>query len=167
MKSAMKSKKTTDPMAPRTRAEELRAEIRRHDYLYYVLDRPALSDDAYDRLYRELRDLEEKHPEVLTPDSPTQRVGGQALESFPTIEHAAPMLSLDSDNSEASLRHFDERVRKGLGPDAEVSYVLEPKLDGASIELVYRDGLLAHAATRGDGVRGEGVTENARTIAAL
>src|SRR6185295_6657112 len=155
------------PRDPAARAEQLRAEIRRHDHLYYVLDRPAISDEGYDRLFRELRALEEAEPSLRTPNSPTQRVGGAALESFPTVEHAAPMLSLESDNAEAALRRFDERVRKGLGAAATVAYVLEPKLDGASIELVYEEGLLARAATRGDGRKGEGVTENVRTVPAV
>lgn len=146
------------------RIQELREKIRHHDYLYYVKDAPEVSDEQYDRLFRELRALEEEHPGLVTPDSPTQRVAGQAVDSFPTVEHAAPMLSLDSDQSEATLRRFDERLRKGLGPDFEVVYTLEPKLDGASIELVYEDGLLVRAATRGDGRRGEGITENVRTI---
>jgi DNA ligase (NAD+) len=153
--------------SPAERIRRLREEIRRHDFLYYVKDRPAISDEEYDRLFRELKELEETHPELLTPDSPTQRVAGQPVDAFPTVEHAAPMLSLDSDQSEASLRRFDERVRKGLGPDFPVSYVLEPKLDGASVELVYEHGVLARASTRGDGTRGEGVTENVRTIPAV
>ena len=153
----------------RTKAEEriakLRTEIRHHDYLYYVKDSPEVSDEQYDKLYRELVALEEKHPELVTPDSPTQRVAGAPLDSFPTIEHAAPMLSLESDQSEASLRRFDERLRKGLGAGFPVEYILEPKLDGLSVELVYRDGALVQASTRGDGRKGEGITENVRTIA--
>jgi DNA ligase (NAD+) len=146
------------------RVHELREKIRHHDYLYYVKDAPEVSDDQYDRLFRELKSLEEEHPDLVSPDSPTQRVAGQSTDAFPTVEHAAPMLSLDSDQSEASLRRFDERLRKGLGADFEVVYMLEPKLDGASIELVYEDGLLVRAATRGDGRRGEAITENVRTI---
>ncbi|HEX5757704.1 MAG TPA: NAD-dependent DNA ligase LigA [Thermoanaerobaculia bacterium] len=148
------------------RIHALAAAIRHHDYLYYVRDSPEVSDEEYDRLFRELRELEERFPELVAPDSPTQRVAGQPLASFPAIEHAAPMLSLDSDPSEAALRRFDERVRKGLGPDAEVAYTLEPKLDGASVELIYREGRLHQASTRGDGRFGEGVTENVRTIPA-
>ena len=146
------------------RIATLRTEIRHHDDLYYVQDNPSISDEAYDQLYRELVRLEEEHPDLVTPDSPTQRVAGQPLDSFPTIEHAAPMLSLESDQAPESLRRFDERLRKGLGPGAPVEYVLEPKLDGASLEIVYRDGLLVQASTRGDGRRGEGVTANVRTI---
>ena len=149
------------------RIHKLAAAIRHHDYLYYVRDSPEVSDEEYDRLFRELRDLEERHPGLVAPDSPTQRVAGQPLSSFPTIEHAAPMLSLDSDQAEAALRRFDERVRKGLGPEADVAYTLEPKLDGASIELVYREGRLHQGSTRGDGRVGEGVTENVRTIPAV
>jgi DNA ligase (NAD+) len=159
------------PRMTRDRAAEriakLRSEIRHHDYLYYVEDRPAVSDEEYDRLYRELVALEEKFPDLIAEDSPTQRVAGQPLDAFPTVEHAAPMLSLESDQSEASLRRFDERVRKGLGADAGVEYVLEPKLDGLSVELVYRDGALLQASTRGDGRKGEGITANVRTIASV
>ncbi|TNF82709.1 MAG: NAD-dependent DNA ligase LigA [Acidobacteria bacterium] len=149
------------------RVEELRRQIRHHDHLYYVEDSPEVSDEAYDRLFRELKRLEERFPDLLTPDSPTQRVGGEPLDSFSTIEHAAPMLSLDSDPSPEAVERFDERVRKALGPEAEVEYVLEPKLDGASVELVYEDGLLTSAATRGDGLRGEGIIANVKTIAAV
>ena len=146
------------------RLRELRAKIRHHDYLYHVKDAPELADSAYDALYRELKAIEDAHPELVTPDSPTQRVGGQgAFDRFPSVRHAAPMLSLDSDTDEPGLRRFDERVRKGLGQQ-DVRYVLEPKLDGASVELVYEGGTLVRAATRGDGVTGEGITDNVRTI---
>ena len=148
----------------RERITELAAEIRHHDYLYYVKDNPEISDEKYDKLFRELSSLEERFPDLIAEDSPTQRVAGTPLDSFPTIEHAAPMLSLDSDQAEESLRRFDERVRKGLGPGAPIEYVLEPKLDGASLELVYRDGALLQASTRGDGRRGEGITANVRTM---
>jgi len=229
--------------AAAARIAELRHEIRHHDYLYYVRDAPEISDEQYDRLFRELAALEESFPELRTDDSPTQRVAGQPLDGFPTVEHAAPMLSLDSDQDPAALRRFDERLRKALaersaaagaadgaagdgraggpgglggaagagraaeagapggaagaggaaeagapggaagaggavaagaaaaaeeaGRAAAVSYVLEPKLDGASIELVYEQGVLTRASTRGDGRRGEGVTQNVRTIAAV
>jgi len=152
------------------RIAELRREIRHHDYLYYVRDAPEISDEQYDRLFRELAALEETHPELRTTDSPTQRVAGQALAAFPTVEHAAPMLSLDSDQDPASLRRFDERLRKALAehrPGQAVAYVLEPKLDGASLELIYEDGVLTSASTRGDGRRGEGVTQNVRTISSV
>lgn len=149
------------------RIAKLRQAIRHHDYLYYVEDRPAVSDEEYDRLYRELVALEGEFPDLVAEDSPTQRVAGRPVDSFPTVEHAAPMLSLESDQSEASLRRFDERLRKGLGADAPVEYVLEPKLDGLSVELVYRDGTLLQASTRGDGRRGEGITANVRTITSV
>ncbi len=148
------------------RIRELHAVIRHHDYLYYVKDRPEIQDSAYDRLLAELKQLEAGFPDLVTPDSPTQRVGGVALDQFPKVDHASPMLSLDSDQAETALRRFDERVRKGLGV-ASVDYVVEPKLDGASVELVYEDGVLTRASTRGDGAIGEGITENVRTIAAV
>ena len=129
----------------RERAEQLREEIRRHDRAYYLEDRPVVSDAEYDRLFAELLELEESHPELITPDSPTQRVGGAPLEKFDTVRHDAPMLSLDSSQDEALLRRFDERIRDFLG-EASVAYVVEPKLDGLSIELVYEDGGLLRAA---------------------
>jgi len=144
--------------------EKLRGAIRHHDYLYYVKDAPEVSDEEYDRLYHELLALETEHPDLVSPDSPTQRVAGQPLTSLPTVPHLAPLLSLDSDREESALVRFDERVRKGLGPETDIAYVLEPKLDGASVELVYEDGVLLRAATRGDGTKGEGITENIRTI---
>ncbi len=161
--SRQRTESSTESRAAR-RIAELRSEIRHHDHLYYVRDAPEVSDETYDRLYHELLDLEERFPDLRSPDSPTQRVGGQALDEFPTVEHAAPLLSLDSSADEAQLRRFDERVRKALGEDGPVRYVLEPKLDGASVELVYEDGRLARGSTRGDGRRGEGITENLRTV---
>jgi DNA ligase (NAD+) len=152
----------------RTQAEkrirELRTQIRHHDYLYYVKDAPEVSDEAYDALFRDLKQLEEQYPELRTPDSPTQRVAGASLDKFPTVEHAAPMLSLDSGQDTAQLERFDERLRKALGGD--IAYVIDPKLDGASVELVYQDGVLVRASTRGDGQHGEGIIENVRTISA-
>jgi len=146
------------------RVAELRLEIRHHDYLYYVRDAPEISDEAYDALFRELRELEARFPELVTPDSPTQRVAGRALDELPTVRHAAPMLSLDSGPEETQVRRFDERVRKAVADEFPVAYVLEPKLDGASVELVYEEGRLSRGSTRGDGRRGEGVTENLRTV---
>lgn len=147
------------------RASALRAEIQRHNHLYYVEDLPQISDSEYDRLYRRLVALEAAHPSLVTPDSPTQRVGAEPRADLPTIAHAAPMLSLDSTKEEAELRRFDERVRKAVsGP---VSYLVEPKLDGASLELVYEEGLFTRAVTRGNGRSGEGVTENVRTISSV
>jgi DNA ligase (NAD+) len=142
--------------------EALRAEVRRHDYLYHAEARPEISDEAYDRLFRRLKEVEVAFPHLITPDSPTQRVGAEPQDKFDTVKHAAPMLSLDSTQDEAEVRRFDERVRKAV--DGPVRYLLEPKLDGASIELVYENGVLARAVTRGNGREGEGVTENAKTI---
>nr|MDP2496952.1 NAD-dependent DNA ligase LigA [Candidatus Palauibacterales bacterium] len=149
------------------RIEELREQIRRHDYLYYVENRPEISDAEYDRLFRELQELEEAFPGLRSEDSPTQRVGGEPLDELPSVEHTAPMLSLDSGTEPEEVREFHARVLRSLGEEAEVSYVLEPKLDGASVEVVYRDGRLERAATRGDGVTGDAITENVRTIAAV
>lgn len=149
--------------AARARVEKLRAEIRRHDYLYYVLDRPAISDAQYDRLFRELVGLEQQYPALASPDSPTQRVAGAVLPSFPDIAHVAPLLSLESTTDPDAIRRFDERLCREIGR-GKVAYTLEPKFDGLSIELVYQRGRLARASTRGDGVRGEGITENVKTI---
>lgn len=145
------------------RIHELRELIRYNDWLYYVKDAPEISDAEYDRVFKELQALEAAHPEHASPDSPTQRVGGQPAEGFPTVEHLAPMLSLDSDASADAVARFDERLHKAL-PAERVSYVAEPKLDGLSIELVYEDGVLTRASTRGDGRQGEGITENVKTI---
>ena len=146
----------------RRRADRLRAEITRHDRLYHVENRSEISDGAYDRLFRELRAIEEAFPHLLTPDSPTQRVGADPLPELRPARHVAPMLSLDSSEAPEDLRRFDERVRKAV--DGPVEYLVEPKLDGSSLELVYVDGVLDRAVTRGNGVEGERVTENARTI---
>ncbi len=142
---------------------ELRTEIRHHEYLYHVRDRPEISDAEFDKLFAELKQLEERFPDLVTVDSPTQRVGATPLDQFPTIQHAAPMLSLDSAHDEAAVKRFDERIRKSLGAKA-VEYVVEPKWDGASVELVYEDGVFVRASTRGNGLQGEGITENIRTI---
>jgi DNA ligase (NAD+) len=150
--------------AVRRRVERLRAEIRRHDYLYYALDRPAISDAVYDRLFNELKALEARYPSLITPDSPTQRVAGAPLATFPTVRHLAPMLSLDSVTDPDEVRRFDDRIGETSG--GARAYVVEPKFDGVSIELVYRDGRLLRASTRGDGEEGEGVTENVKTIRA-
>ena len=155
------------PLTTVQRLDELRREIRRHDELYYVGPAPAISDQQFDALMRELQALEAAHPELVTPESPTQRVGGRPAEGFETVAHAAPMLSLDNTFDEAELRAFDERVRKGLGAEGPVTYVAELKIDGLSIALTYEDGRLVRGATRGDGVRGEDVTTNVRTIRAL
>ncbi|MFO7546270.1 MAG: NAD-dependent DNA ligase LigA [Trueperaceae bacterium] len=151
--------------------EHLRERIRHHNYRYHVLDDPEVSDAAYDDLVNQLRALEEAHPELVAPDSPTQRVGGAPMSGFDTARHARPMLSLDSSAKEDDLRAFDQRLRKavaGLGHDPDdMRYSLEPKIDGLSIELVYEQGELVRAVTRGDGVSGEVITPNVRTIRAV
>jgi DNA ligase (NAD+) len=155
-------------MEPLTRIEQLRSEIRHHEERYYLHNAPEISDEAFDRLVHELERLEAEHPDLVTPDSPTQRVAGRPSESFATVEHMAPMLSLDNAYDEADLRAFDERVRKGAGlGDTAVPYVAELKIDGLSIALTYENGRLIRGATRGDGVRGEDVTANVRTIRAI
>ena len=136
--------------------EELRAELRRHEHLYYVLDQPAISDAEYDALMGRLRALEERHPELIRADSPTQRVGGKPREGFVKVRHSAPMLSLDNALNEAELRDFDRRVRELLG-GAPFRYVAELKLDGLSMAVHYQDGVLRQAITRGDGVEGEDI----------
>lgn len=156
----------------RKRIEELTDEILEHDRRYYVDDRPSISDAAYDRLLRELQELEGKHPEYRRPDSPTLRVSGGLRAGFKKVRHVAAMLSLDSLMGEDEVREFDARVRKALGTDEglfadTVVYVAEPKYDGLSIELVYEDGVLVRGSTRGDGEVGEDVTENVRTIRAV
>jgi DNA ligase (NAD+) len=158
-------------MDPLTRIDQLRAEIRHHEERYYVHDSPEISDAEFDRLVRELERLEAEYPDLVTPDSPTQRVGGRPVEGFETVAHAQPMLSLDNAYSEEELRAFDERVRRGLGETGaapeSVTYVAELKIDGLSLALTYEDGRLLRGATRGDGVRGEEVTSNVRTIRAI
>jgi DNA ligase (NAD+) len=147
-------------------AETLRAELRRHEHLYYVLDQPEISDAEYDALIRRLREIEEAHPEIETADSPTGRVGGAPREGFAKVRHSAPMLSLDNALNEGELRDFDRRVRELLA-GAEYAYVAELKLDGLSMAVAYEDGRFRQAVTRGDGTVGEDVTENARTIRSL
>jgi DNA ligase (NAD+) len=146
--------------------EQLRQEIREHDYLYYVLNQPKISDRQYDKLFAELKELEKKNPELITPDSPTQRVSGQPLEGFATVRHAVPMLSMDNTYNAEELRAFDERVRKQLG-DTKYDYVVELKIDGVAISLRYEGAGLVTAATRGDGRVGDDVTANVRTIKAV
>ncbi|MDH5786032.1 MAG: NAD-dependent DNA ligase LigA, partial [Chromatiales bacterium] len=145
------------------RAAELREQLRYHNHRYYVLDDPEIPDVEYDRLFRELQGLEAGHPDLVTADSPTQRVGGEALSGFEQVNHTIPMLSLSNVFSDEELNDFDRRVRDGLGID-EVEYCAEPKLDGLAISIRYEDGVLVRAATRGDGATGEDVTHNVRTI---
>ena len=151
---------------PRAEVEKLRKELRRHERLYYVLDQPEISDAEYDALMRQLRELEERHPELAASDSPSQRVGGKPREGFIKVPHSSAMLSLDNALNEAELRAFDSRVRDLLG-GAEYGYVTELKMDGLSMAAHYRAGRFTRAVTRGDGSVGEDVTENARTIRSL
>jgi DNA ligase (NAD+) len=151
-----------------SRIAELRREIRHHEERYYIHNAPEISDEAFERLLHELEKLEADNPDLVTPDSPTQRVAGRPTEGFPTVEHIVQMLSLDNAYNDEELRAFDERVRKGAGlGDRPVTYVAELKIDGLSIALTYEDGRLMRGATRGDGVRGEDVTANVRTIRAI
>lgn len=142
--------------------DKLRREIRHHDYLYYVKDRPEISDEEYDRLFDALKRVERQFPDLTTPDSPTQRVGAKPAQEFRIVEHMAPMLSLEATREENNVRRFDERTCKSM--NGKVLYLLEEKFDGASVELVYESGILTRAVTRGDGREGEEVTENVKTI---
>jgi DNA ligase (NAD+) len=150
-------------VAAKHEIEELRDQLRHHEYLYYVLDQPEISDAAYDRLMKRLEALEAAHPELVTPDSPSVRVGGVPREGFQTVQHRRPMLSLDNAMSYDALRDFDRRVRQGSGRD-NIEYIAEHKFDGLSISLQYEDGGFARGVTRGDGRTGEDVTANVRTI---
>src|SRR6266852_2507282 len=163
---------------PTQRLEELRDAMRHHEERYYIHNDPEISDEEFDQLLHELERLEAEHPDLVTVDSPTQRVAGRPIEGFETVAHLVPMLSLDNAYNEEELRAFDERVRKGLGAEASakaaagveetaVAYVAELKIDGLSIALTYDDGRLVRGATRGDGSRGEDVTANVRTIRAV
>src|SRR4029077_8966597 len=146
--------------------DDLREKIRAADYKYYVLDDPELSDAAYDRLMNRLKELEAANPSLITPDSPTARVGGSPREGFQTVRHARPMRSLDNAFSYDALRDFDRRVRQGSGRE-KIEYVAEHKFDGLSISLQYENGGLARGVTRGDGATGEDVTPNIKTIRSI
>ncbi|MCO6059609.1 NAD-dependent DNA ligase LigA [Pseudomonas sp. MOB-449] len=162
----------TDAQTAAVRILELRAELDAHNYRYYVLDEPSVPDAEYDRLFRELQALEAAYPELVTPESPTQRVGGEALSEFGEVRHEVPMLSLGNAFEEDDLRAFDRNVQSGLGLQAgdlfgggaEVEYSCEPKLDGLAVSLLYRNGQLVRGATRGDGTTGEDISSNVRTI---
>ena len=160
---------TAEKAEPAARVAELRERIRAADHAYYVLDQPILSDGEYDRLLKELAGLEEAHPALATPDSPTRRVSGAPSERFERVVHREPMLSLGNVQTDAELDEFDARVRRllGLPEGATPAYVAEPKLDGLAVELVYEDGAFAGGSTRGDGVNGEDVTANLRTVGGL
>ncbi len=153
----------------RKRIEELRRLIRYHDYRYYVLNQPEISDYEYDRLFAELKKLEEQFPEFITPDSPTRRVSEQPIEGFPKVKHRVPMLSLDNTYDVGDIKAFDERIKRflGLPQHVKIDYTAELKIDGVSISLLYEDGILKRAATRGDGETGDDITPNAKTIRSI
>ncbi len=144
--------------------KKLRDDLTFHNYCYYILDDPEISDAEYDRLMRELQSLEQQYPELITPDSPTQRVGATPLEAFETVAHTLPMLSLDNGFDEGEIREFDTRIRKLLPQQEKIEYVAEPKFDGLAVELVYEAGRFTVGSTRGDGTVGENITQNLKTI---
>lgn len=148
-------------------AEKLRAEINDHNYRYYALDEPQVPDAEYDRLMLRLREIEAQYPELVTPDSPTQRVGAAPLSAFGTVQHERPMLSLDNAFSDEDLLHFNRRIQDRLKHTDHIEFACEVKLDGIAVSLLYRDGVLVRGATRGDGARGEDITQNVRTVASV
>ncbi|MFQ5823161.1 MAG: NAD-dependent DNA ligase LigA, partial [bacterium] len=147
--------------------EELREQLNYHNYRYYVLDDPEISDAEYDRLLRELQDLEKEFPELVTVDSPTQRVGAPPLEAFQTVSHTIPMLSLDNAFGDGEVREFDARLKRLLGTTEDIEYVVEPKIDGVAVELVYENRIFTVGSTRGDGYVGEDITQNLKTIKSI
>lgn len=147
--------------------ESLRDEIRYHNKRYHVDDNPEISDAEYDRLMRRLQELEAAHPDLIRPDSPTQRVGAAPLEEFGTVTHTIPMLSLANAMDEEELREFDQRIKRMLGSDEEIEYVFEPKIDGLAVEVVYENGVFTVGSTRGDGVTGEDITQNLKTVKSI
>src|SRR5437763_8008139 len=148
------------------RMGQLRDEIRKHDRLYYEEAAPIISDRDYDHLYKELVDLETQFPDLLTPDSPTQRVGGKPLKAFEQVAHLIPMLSLDNTYSEEEVKNFYARIQRLL-PNEKIPVVIEPKVDGVAVSLIYENGRLRHAATRGDGSVGDNITQNIKTIRSI
>jgi DNA ligase (NAD+) len=146
---------------------ELRQQIERHNYQYHVLDDPLISDAEYDALFRRLVQLEQEHPEFASPDSPTQKIGAPPLEKFKTVRHTVPMLSLNNANSREEMEEFDERIRRFLRSSVAIAYVAEPKIDGVAVELVYLSGRLSAGSTRGDGINGEDITLNLKTIRSI
>src|ERR1700746_2186419 len=154
------------PVSVKREVEELREKLRYHEYRYHVLDDPEISDAAYDKLLTKLKELEASHPELVTPDSPTARVGAAPRSGFQTVRRVRPMLSLDNAFSSDALRDFDRRVRDGVGRE-EIEYIAEHKFDGLSISLIYEDGVLLRGVTRGDGTTGEDVTPNVRTVRSI
>ncbi len=159
-----KSFKTSENKLLKTHINQLRDQLNHHSYQYYVLDDPEIPDVEYDRLYRELQSLEKKHPELITQDSPTQRVGDKPLDGFTQVKHEVPMLSLDNVFNEDELNEFNKRIQQRLDSEDEISFAAEPKLDGLAVSLLYEKGLLVRAGTRGDGTSGENITQNIRTI---
>lgn len=157
----------TDVSDWQARAAQLRDELNRHSHAYYVLDNPTIPDAEYDAMFAELQRLEAEHPELLSPDSPTQRVGGTPLPEFSQVQHDVPMLSINNGFSDEDIENFDRRVREGLGDDAQLRYCCELKFDGLAINLRYAHGVLVQAATRGDGTTGEDVTANIRTVRSI
>ncbi len=151
----------------RKEIRRLRQEIEKHNRYYYVLDDPLVSDAEYDRLFRRLADLEKQHPEFAAPDSPTQRVGAPPLEKFTTVRHTLPMLSLNNANNREEMEEFEERIQRFLKNSQPIEYVVEPKIDGVAVELVYEQGRLAVGSTRGDGINGEEITVNLKTIRSI
>lgn len=161
----MSKSKLTDPkLAAAARVAELRDEIARHDQLYYAKSEPEISDREYDLLSEELKTLEERHPELASADSPSARVGSDRLEGFATIEHAVPMLSIENSYSPDEVREFEEKIKRQLGRDEKIEYALEIKVDGVAVSIMYEDGAMKYAATRGDGKRGDEITANIKTI---
>src|SRR6185436_4691515 len=158
---------TSAAQSAAARARELRTQIEHHNYRYHVLDDPEVSDAEYDRLMRELKTLEEQYPDLVTADSPTQRVGATPVSELQEVVHSRPMLSLDNAFADEDVVAFDRRVRERLEDVDQVEYSAEPKLDGLAISFRYESGRLVQAATRGDGLRGEDVTHNVRTIKAV
>jgi DNA ligase (NAD+) len=154
--------KSQDPLEQQL--SQLRQEVARHNYRYHVLDDPVISDAEYDQLFRRLLDLEKEHPELATPDSPTQKVGAPPLDKFRTVQHTLPMLSLNNANDEEELKEFEERIQRFLKHGAPIDYAVEAKIDGVAVELVYLDGRFALGSTRGDGINGEDITLNLKTI---
>ena len=149
--------------------QRLKDDLNQHNHAYYVLDDPSVTDSEYDRLMRELQAIEKDFPQLLTPDSPSQRVGGVALESFSQVVHTVPMLSLDNAFLDAEMVDFDRRIKDRINLDTshQMTYACEPKLDGVAVSVLYKEGLLERAATRGDGSVGEDITANVRTIKSI
>src|SRR6185503_15341393 len=151
----------------RQEISELRRQIEEHNHRYYVLDDPAISDAEYDQLFSRLAELERRHPELATPDSPTQKVGAPPLAKFATVEHTVPMLSLNNARDAQELTEFEEKIQRFLKHSEPIEYAVEPKIDGLAVELVYIDGKFTVGSTRGDGINGEDITRNLKTIRSI